>query len=186
MISNVMSSAIIRSTAVAAVVLAAWGVAGGEAIAAPAAAPEVQRFDNWSVSCTKGANNQAASCTMFQELMQQGNPPRRIARLDILRPIDAQKVEARLIMPLGLELASGVQTQVDNQAATPTGAAFYGCFPDGCLIPVTLNTSALSSGQIFKAVAVAAVSRQLVTVSFPLKGFAAAYKSLADKTRKTN
>ncbi|MGU3495735.1 invasion associated locus B family protein [Xanthobacteraceae bacterium A53D] len=134
-----------------------------------------ETFDDWTVACTVEGTTRV--CRMAQQQRrQEGN------QLVLAVDLTATKAGASgaLLMPFGLRLADGVTPQVDENKPAPP-VAFSTCMPMGCLVPLTLDAGlikTLRGATALKLTAKAYDSGQDVTLTVPLKGFAAAYDRL--------
>lgn len=94
----------------------------------------------------------------------------------VVEPPSSQKKILRFTLPLGMILAHGTRSAVDN--GPPQQQPFVICFPIGCLADYELTPQLLADmkkGGKLVIQAINAASQQW-TVSFPLAGFTKAYE----------
>jgi invasion protein IalB len=126
--------------------------AAAPATPAPSARKQTlsEAIDDWQVVCSETATD-PNNCTMLQQLMTQKG--QRILAIE-LRPA-GRSLTGTLIMPFGLDLATGVRLQVDNTDQTKP-LPFATCLYDGCIVPLNLTeaiTTAIRAGNQMKVTA---------------------------------
>ncbi|GGF63831.1 invasion protein [Azorhizobium oxalatiphilum] len=150
--------------------------APARAPALPGGASSLQEtYEDWTVSCV--VEGTARICRMSQQQRrQEGN--QLVLAVDLT--VGKTGASGALLMPFGLRLADGVTPQVD-EGKPAQAVAFSTCLPAGCIVPLTLDAAlikTLSKATTLKLTAKAQDSGQDVTLSVPLKGFAAGYERL--------
>jgi invasion protein IalB len=136
-----------------------------------------ESYQDWQVRCV--TTGQGPRCAMSQ---MQVDPKTRKRILIIELRTDDGKAAGALIAPFGLALASGVTLKIDDRGAEKP-FAFSTCLPAGCVVPLDLDaglTKSLVSGKILTIVVTAADTRQPLSFSISLNGFAAAWARLGD------
>lgn len=134
---------------------------------------------DWSVVCAVQAQGEkkVKLCALTQQQLDP-NSRQRVLTVE-LRP-SGNAVEGVMILPFGLDLAKGVQLQIDEQpSASPL--AFRTCLPAGCVVDVNFDEKTLSTlaGGTTLRLNVMADGGKETQLSVSLNGFAAA----VDRTR---
>jgi len=141
------------------------------AIAPPkSTAPVSETFQDWVVNCV--TINESKFCTASQALTNKGTG-QRVFAIELRRSKDGS-TEGTILMPLGLKLDAGVVIKVDNEEQK---LHFSTCLTQGCLVAVTLPTSATDAIQKAKTFTVSAQTlndNRVITFDVSLNGFAAA------------
>ncbi len=163
-------------------ILAAWGAeqprTKREVAATETAKPSsIERFQDWSIICTGELNQRF--CTLANEIRRREDN-RRVVLLEV-KPLDLEQALAGLTLPFGLALEAGVTLQIDDSPALPS-KRYHSCMPEGCLVPLKLDTdilAALKHGQTLK-VGAPIVTGGTATFVLSLKGFATAYSRMVE------
>ena len=109
--------------------------------AATAGAPKVgQTFGNWIFQCSAVAQNNTI-CTLSQTLVD-GQSKKPIAKFSVGRSGPGSETRLVVLLPLGLDIASGVSGSVDK------GAEFKytleSCVPSGCIASRPVDAALLN------------------------------------------
>jgi len=156
---------------IAALVWCAAPASAQQASPLPGGASSLQEtYQDWQVACS--VQGQSKRCALSQQQSQQNG--QRILAVEFAPT--AEKLTGTLVLPFGLLLASGVEVQVDDNAAG-TPMTFRTCLPNGCVVPLTFDAASikrLRAGTALKLKAVRADNEQPLTFSISLKGFATA------------
>ena len=146
----------------------------GAALAAP---EDGQKFGDWTARCESDPNNPAAEtrCYVFQSVVDtEKNRP--VMMFVVSRQ---PEVRAVIVLPLGIDLRSGIEMTVDENYAQRH--PFTICAPDGCQSYVKMDESLIGNFKRGLKGSIAYRTRpggQVVRVPFSLKGFTAALGSL--------
>lgn len=139
-----------------------------------------ESYQDWQMRCVSAENG--PRCAMAQI---QIDPKTRKRVLSVELRSASGKAAGALVTPFGLALASGVSLKVDNKGGE-TPLAFSTCVPAGCVVPLNLDArliDGLVSGNALVIVATASDSRQQLSFSVSLKGFAAAWARLGELSK---
>lgn len=134
---------------------------------------------DWVVNCALAGEGQQARkvCAMSQD-QQDGKSGQRVIAIE-LRPLPDASA-ATLILPFGLDLASGAALQIDDQAQGQP-LPFRTCLPAGCVVSSTVDAKMMTSlrnGTALK-VHVKADGGKETIFSISLKGFGGAFDRTA-------
>jgi invasion protein IalB len=145
----------------------------------PGGASSVQETHGaWTVSCRLVEGRKVCGVSQVRTNQQTGQ---RSFAIELQPPRDG-KIEGVLIMPFGLALGQGVKLTLDDKALGQT-TPFSTCFPNGCLAPVSLPTSATDAMKKAKTMAVTAMPFdriEPVVFAITLDGFAQALGRVAE------
>ena len=142
------------------------------------AAPEDgQKFGDWTARCESDPNNPAAGtrCFVFQSVIDtEKNRPVMMFAVS-----QEPEIRAVIVLPLGIDLRSGIELTVDESYAKRHPFIF--CIQDGCQSHVKMDDSLV--GNFKRGIKGSIAFRtlpggQVVRVPFSLKGFTAALSSL--------
>lgn len=137
-----------------------------------------QKFQDWQVRCQGGAADAAPPCFIFQNVVETAKD-RQVMMFVVAYPEGQTRPRAVIILPLGIDLRSGIEVSIDDGA--PQRYPFLSCFQDGCQAHIELDDTALVN---FKRGLKGVVSfralpdGQGVRLPVSFKGFTAALKSL--------
>jgi len=154
-----------------------WGsVALAQEAGLPGGASSLREvYGDWVVNCAMtGAGAEARKlCAMSQE-QQDGETGQRVIALEL--QASAEGGTATLVLPFGLDLASGAVLQIDEgERGAPL--AFRTCLPAGCLISTPIAPemlAALRGGTALRVHAKADGGRDAL-FSLSLNGFGGAF-----------
>ena len=166
-------------TLIAALTIAA--VSAAWSIAAPAAAAaEPQKFGDWFLRCEARGEGQGELCYLHQTLnYSKDNVSGILLDIKIGALGEGKELYTIMMLPLGLNLQSGVVMQADGGESTPL--TIQTCTNDGCrsVAPVSNELLwGLRQGKRLKVGFVPFGGTQTVVVEASLTGFTAAYKAL--------
>jgi len=156
------------------VILGTSLVFSGAALAAP---EDGQKFGDWTARCESDPNNPAAGtrCFVFQSVIDT-EKDRPVMMFAVSQEPDTRAV---IVLPLGIDLRSGIEMTVDEAYAKRHPFMF--CIQDGCQSHVKMDESLVGSFKrgIKGSIAFRTLpGGQIVRVPFSLKGFTAALNSL--------
>ncbi len=118
-----------------------WGVfavilTGSFAGAASGQEAVKTKFDAWELRCETPTGETAEQCALTQTVKAEDAANVSLAVM-IVKPKEAKAGVLRVIAPMNVFLLNGVSLKVDQ---TDIGrAAFFRCFPSGCLADVALD-----------------------------------------------
>ena len=159
------------------------GASAAQDVSLPGGAASLnEAHGDWTVACVVRPDAQGTKvkqCALVQEQFQlkdgQSQARQRVMRVE-LRP-EKGGVKGFLVLPFGLDLASGVTYQLDE--GKPGGVQhFRTCLPFGCLVDIDFDAKtveALKSGKALKVQA-KADGGQDMTLAISLAGFSSAYE----------
>ncbi|HCC54571.1 MAG TPA: hypothetical protein DEQ20_06555 [Desulfobulbaceae bacterium] len=132
-------------------------------------------FDNWTLACTE-AKPVAGKCQIIQarDIKNEKGVSSRLLQLSVGR-LEGGKLYLNLLLPLGLDLRSGVALKIGEGAQT--NMPFTTCMANGCQALVAMSDLMITD---FKKVKVATVgfrpwnAKQAAQFQIPLPGFAEA------------
>tara|TARA_A100001391_G_scaffold130820_2_gene90063 strand:+ start:6535 stop:7101 length:567 start_codon:yes stop_codon:yes gene_type:complete len=127
---------------------------------------------DWQVACA--APGGTVLCAMSQT--QLGENGQRVLSIELTIGDDSNGANGTLVMPFGLDLASGVAYRIDERNAG-TAQPFRTCLPMGCVVDVTFDTdmvAALRSGNQLSVTATVDGGQELI-FSVSLAGFSSAF-----------
>ena len=156
------------------VILGACVAFSGAALAAP---EDGQKFGDWTARCESDPNDPAAGtrCFVFQSVVDT-EQDRPVMMFAVSQEPD---IRAVIVLPLGVDLRSGIEMTVDEDYAKRHPFIF--CIQDGCQSHVKMDESLVGN---FKRGLKGSIAfrtlpgGQVVRVPFSLKGFTAALGSL--------
>jgi invasion protein IalB len=137
-----------------------------------------ETYGDWTVSCRLLEGQK--QCLLLQA---QGDTQtkQRIFEIELRTPKDG-KTEGTILMPLGLKLDSGAILSLDDKDLGQ-GLHFSTCTPQGCLLPVSLQTATtevMKKGKVLTVASLNLNNGQVVTFKISLEGFAAASARVAE------
>ncbi|MGO2241423.1 MAG: invasion associated locus B family protein [Halomonas sp.] len=138
---------------------------------------DTQSFQDWEVSCPS-ASGQQQGCTMNQIVNNpDSNEPLMRAIVGHSSQIDSPVMA--FVMPLGVNLASGMQLQVDNNE--PVGFPYQFCQEQGCRADLPLEPSMLQQLRGGTTATVSAISPdgQRLDMDMSLMGFTSASREIS-------
>lgn len=142
-----------------------------------AANVETQRFQDWEVGCPTGDAQQG--CTMSQMVNNpDSNEP--LMRAMVGYPPQAQgNAVIAFMVPLGVNLAPGMQLQVDDNE--PVGFPYQFCQEQGCRADLPLEPSMLQQLRSGTSATVSAIAPdgQRLDLDLSLMGFTSASQEIA-------
>lgn len=135
---------------------------------------------DWQVACT--APEGTVRCAMTQTQVSENR--QRVLSIELTTGDDAMAASGALVLPFGLDLASGVAYRVDERN---TGAAqpFRTCLPVGCVINVAFDASTVASlraGSQLDVITTADGGQETV-FSISLAGFSSAHDRVGELLR---
>lgn len=134
-----------------------------------------ETFDDWNVNCRVAGTEAAprSACVVRQVQMQQNTRKRLLAVNFVAQPEGALK--GSLVMPFGLDLATGVKLRLDQGEPTPA-IAFKTCMPQGCIIPIDWKAPSVQNLRVAATLNIEArsVDGTAMPLTVSLKGFSAA------------
>ncbi|MBZ5488040.1 invasion associated locus B family protein [Halomonas aquamarina] len=137
---------------------------------------ETQRFQDWEVECPTGAGQQG--CIMSQMVNNpDSNEP--LMRAMVGYPPQAQgNAVIAFMLPLGVNLAPGMQLQVDNNE--PVGFPYQFCHEQGCRADLPLEPSMLQQLRSGNSATVSAIAPdgQRLDLNLSLMGFTSASQEI--------
>jgi invasion protein IalB len=156
--------------------------------AQPAAAPAAQ-FPNGASSVSETYGNWTINCRLLEGqkhcvvMQAQGNSQtkQRLFEIELQTPRDG-KVEGTILMPTGLKLDAGAVLKIDDKDFG-SGLRFSTCVPQGCLLPVSLQTASVEVMKKGKLLTVASLNfdnEEVVSFKVSLDGFAPAIARVAE------
>ena len=135
-----------------------------------------ETFGDWTVDCRVVEGRKSCLLSQAQGDRQTG---RRVYAIELRAPKDG-KVDGAVLMPFGLKLDSGAVLTLDDKDFG-SGLRFSTCVPAGCLLPVSLPTTAVTALKGGKQLTVGSLNLgdgQLVSFNVSLEGFSAALDRL--------
>jgi invasion protein IalB len=153
--------------------LAVWPAAAGAQVA------DEQKFQDWLLRCeTDPADATVKRCFIAQGVAS-GEERRRVMMLAVAYPPDRKAPIFTAVLPLGVDLRSGIELAIDGGA--PKRLPFTICLADGCRAHVPLDDALLAAFKRGLEGSVAfrrPTDGRAVKVPFSLKGFTAAVGAL--------
>lgn len=145
---------------------------------ASGAAQSVQALvSGWQTLCRSAQKDGKLNCTVFLEVVNAADKS-RVVSVEVGR--DGKGHTMLVSTPLGVDLKSGVEIQIDAKAqAKPV---FSSCMPQGCIAGLPLSDALLSAMQSGSALAVRFTGQNgnSLKADIPLSGFAVAFKKMAN------
>lgn len=138
---------------------------------------DTERFQDWEVRCPSESGQQQG-CTMNQIVNNpDSNEPLMRAMVGHSPQIDSPVMA--FVMPLGVNLASGMQLQVDNNE--PVGFPYQFCQEQGCRADLPLESSMLQQLRSGTTATVSAISPdgQRIDMDMSLMGFTSASREIS-------
>lgn len=138
-----------------------------------------QKFKDWTARCEINPNDPAdKQCVVFQTVFET-NQQKNIMNVVVAFPPNQDLGRIVVILPLGIDLRSGIEFSVDEEQ--PTRHPFFLCLSDGCQSHIPLEADRLAAFK--KGIKGTIVFRALPTlknVRIPISfaGFTAAVDSL--------
>lgn len=133
---------------------------------------------DWEVVCS--AAEQAVQCVMLQTQVRSENG-QRVLSMELTRGGNDAATRGALVLPFGLDLASGVSYRLDEES-TGTVQPFRTCLPVGCVVDVAFDAetvAALRAGSALDVVT-ALDGGQETVFTISLQGFAGAHDRIAE------
>jgi invasion protein IalB len=140
-----------------------------------------ETYGDWTVNCRLLEGQK--QCLLVQA---QGDTQtkQRIFEIQLRTPKDG-KTEGTVLMPFGLKLDSGAILSLDDKDLGQ-GLRFSTCTPQGCLLPVSLQTvtiEAMKKGKMLTVASLNLNNGEVVAFKISLEGFAAASARVAELGR---
>ena len=150
-------------------------------IAAPsAAAAEPQVFGDWLLACEARTDGQGELCYLHQTLTyNKDDVSGKLLDIKIGALGEGTDLYAIMMLPLGLNIPSGVVMQPDD--GEPTPLTIQTCTKLGCRSVAPIPEDLLwgfRQGKVLKVGFVPFGSKKTIVVEASLTGFTAAYKTL--------
>jgi invasion protein IalB len=138
-------------------------------------------YGDWTVNCRLLEGQK--QCLLLQA---QGDTQtkQRIFEIQLRTPKDG-KTEGTILMPFGLKLDAGAILSLDDKDLGQ-GLRFSTCMPQGCLLPVSLQTVTTEAMKKGKTITVASLNLnngEVVAFKISLDGYAAASARIAELAR---
>jgi invasion protein IalB len=130
---------------------------------------------DWRVECTN--NLKTLDCRAFLEVVQK-NSNQVVTAFTVRYPAETKKPVMMLQLPLGILVSESVLVEVDG--SQPERTAVQTCTAAGCFVGATMPEALINTmltGKQLKIIFYDA-SKQRVTVTLPLAGFALAYNKI--------
>lgn len=147
--------------------------------AAGAQVQDEQTFQDWFLRCEANPADATVKQCFIAQGVTAGEQRRRVMMLAVAYPPDRKAPIFTAVLPLGVDLRSGIELAVDGGA--PKRLPFTICLADGCRAHVPLDAAMLTA---FKRGLEGSVTfrrpteKRGVKVPFSLKGFTAAVGAL--------
>ena len=148
--------------------------------AAPAAADAGQNgtpnlmYSPWIKICNKGTepNAKQVCVTAKDGRLENGMP---VAAVALLEPQGEARKLVRVTVPLGMQLQHGTRMIIDQEP--PATAAYFMCFPNGCMADYEANADMVAKLKKGKTLMLQAINMngQPISLPMPLGDFAKAY-----------
>ena len=155
--------------------LVLWPAAAG----AQGQAPDEQRFQDWLLRCEADPADATVKQCFIAQGVAAGEERRRVMMVAVAYPPDRKAPIFTAVLPLGVDLRSGVEVAIDGGA--PKRLPFTICLADGCRAHMPLDAATLAAFKrgLEGSVAFRRPTEQRgVKVPFSLKGFTAAVSAL--------
>ncbi|MCY1665489.1 invasion associated locus B family protein [Rhizobium sp. SL86] len=141
----------------------------------------VEPHGDWAVVC-RGQNG-LVGCVLSQV---QADPVTGRPMLSAeFRPLPQGRLEGALLLPFGMALAAGVVLSADG-LPQPLRFAYSTCLPGGCVVPIRLDTPAVSvlqAVQTFSLTTVQLSTGEEVPMRVSLSGFSAALQRATELSK---
>lgn len=138
-----------------------------------------QKFKDWTARCEINPNDPAdKQCVVFQTVFET-NQQKNIMNVVVAFPPNQDVGRIVVILPLGIDLRSGIEFSVDD--GDPTRHPFFLCLQDGCQSHIPLEADRLAAfkkGDKGTVVFRALPTLRDVKVPISFAGFTAAVDSL--------
>ncbi|MBN9333197.1 invasion associated locus B family protein [Devosia sp.] len=148
----------------------------------PGGASSIQEtYQDWQVVCA--IVNDAKRCAMSQQQVRQDSN-QVLLTAEFYAAAQEETVSGTLVLPFGLQLASGVTLQIDDAATIPP-LVFSTCLPAGCLVPFTLDGQTVAAARAGKTLNLqaASITGQPVALPVSLAGFSKAQDRLNELSK---
>lgn len=134
---------------------------------------ETQRFQDWEVSCSAEGGQQQGGCIMRQMINNPDSNDPLMSAVVAYSP-QAQASVLAFMLPLGVNLAPGMQLQVDGNE--PVGFPYQFCMEQGCRADLPLESSLLQQLRSGNSATVSAIAPdgQRLDLDLSLMGFTSA------------
>lgn len=156
------------------------GTSAGSAQGLPGGASSLnETHGDWTVACTTPEGS--VRCAITQNQVSVENRQRVLA-VELHAIEGGSAVNGTLVLPFGLKLDDGVRLALDEAKPFQT-LPFSTCIATGCLVPLVLDTdavSALRAGSVLALKASANDNGQEVAFSVSLSGFISALARAAE------
>lgn len=167
-----------RSMAAVAVLLA--HVSGGAvAQGLPGGATSLnETHGDWMVACRTIETQVRCAITQTQV---RGENRQRVLAVELTADADGTAARGVLVLPFGLQLASGARLSLD-QAGPRDTLAFSTCLPAGCLVPLEFDAATVTAMKSAPALTVGVTaidSGKDMDFAISLAGFASAFERVA-------
>ena len=133
--------------------------------------------ESWTTLCTSGGRAEQADCAMEQRLFVE-ETGRLFSTMIVRVPAATRAAELSITIPLGFQLPSGMQLQIDGaDLATLT---IRNCDGNGCYADMALseaNLAQLATGGTL-SVGLHTLSDERLGFEFPILGFDAAFERI--------
>lgn len=127
---------------------------------------------DWQVACA--APEGAVRCAMSQTQVSENR--QRVLSIELTSGDDSPTASGALVLPFGLDLASGVAYRLD-EGGTVAIQPFRTCLPVGCIVDVAFDAgtvASLKAGNQLHVIATAEGGQELI-FSISLAGFSSAF-----------
>ncbi|HBZ43909.1 MAG TPA: invasion-like protein [Maritimibacter sp.] len=135
---------------------------------------------DWQVACT--APEGTVRCAMTQTQVSENR--QRVLSIELTTGDDAMAARGALVLPFGLDLASGVAYRLD-EGSTGATQPFRTCLPVGCVVDVAFDTDTIASLRAGSQldVIVTADGGQEMILTISLSGFSSAHDRVGELLR---
>jgi invasion protein IalB len=137
-------------------------------------------FDNWVLRCSSAAN---PMCEISQRMVNS-KTKKKLLELFVTEGQEKNRFRARIIVPLGAWLRSGVSLEVGGKTAKSQGYLY--CLPVGCIADLSLPSSMISAMKRANdgIISIADMKRQQIKFKISLKGFTQAINNMQQEITK--
>ncbi|WP_338723097.1 invasion associated locus B family protein [Devosia sp. XK-2] len=136
---------------------------------------------DWQVTCAVPEG--VVHCAMSQTQVN-GESRQRVVSIELANGGDTIAVNGALVLPFGLDLASGVALRLD-EASTGAAQPFRTCLPVGCVVDVAFEANTVASiraGSRLDVIATTDRGQEMIfTIS--LSGFSSAHDRVSELLR---
>jgi len=140
----------------------------------------VERYRDWSVTCTKQTETDAQQCLMSQQLTRP-NSDQTIMSIYVRQDVADGDARMTFLVPLRVSLLNEVRTTINEEQIL--GARYQSCTPSGCLARSILDQEDIMALRAAESAVVAfdLANSQAVEITISLNGFSAAWDRMLDK-----